>query len=69
MAKASKFTDEQRMEIALELLSSKMSHAEACRKWDISGTYSYKLEERALEILRGGIGRRGEQGREIEGQE
>jgi len=57
MARASKFTDEQKLEIALELLSGKMSHAEVCRKWDISSTYAYKLKDRALEILRGGIGR------------
>jgi len=59
MGRASKFTDEQKLEIALELLSGKMSHAEVCRKWDISSTYAYKLKDRALEILRGGIGRPG----------
>ena len=57
MAKASKFTDEQKLEIALELLSGKVSHAEVCRKWDISSTYAYKLKDRALEVLRGGIGK------------
>ena len=57
MARVSKFTDEQKLEIALELLSGKMSHAEICRKWDISSTYAYKLKDRALEILRKGIGR------------
>ena len=57
MARASKFTDEQKFEIALELLAGKMSHAEICRKWDISSTYAYKLKDRALEILRKGIGR------------
>jgi transposase-like protein len=57
MPKVSKFTDEQKMEIALELLAGKISHAEICRKWDISSTYAYKLKDRALEILRKGIGR------------
>lgn len=57
MGRASKFTDEQKLEIALELLASKMSAAEICRKWDISSTYAYKLKDRALEILRQGIGR------------
>lgn len=57
MARASKFTDEQKLEIAVELLSGKMSHAEVCRKWDISSTYAYKLKDRALEVLRGGIGK------------
>jgi transposase-like protein len=57
MARVSKFTDEQKLEIALELLSGKVSHAEVCRKWDISSTYAYKLKDRALEILRQGIGR------------
>ena len=45
------------MEIALELLAGKISHAEICRKWDISSTYAYKLKDRALEILRKSIGR------------
>lgn len=57
MARVSKFTDEQKLEIALELLSGKVSHAEICRKWDISSTYAYKLKDRALEILRKGIGK------------
>ena len=57
MPKASKFTDEQKFEIALDLISGKLSHAEICRKWDISSTYAYKLKDRALDILRSGIGR------------
>lgn len=56
MARASKFTDEQKMEVALDLISGKLSHAEICRKWDISSTYAYKLKDRALEVLRSGIG-------------
>jgi transposase-like protein len=56
MAKASKFTDEQKMEIALDLITGKLSNAEICRKWDISSTYAYKIRDRALEILRSGIG-------------
>jgi len=57
MDRASKFTDEQKFEIALDLLASKMSHAEVCRKWDISSTYAYKLKDRALELLSKGIGK------------
>ena len=57
MVKASKFTDEQKYEIALELLAGKLSHAEICRKWDISSTYAYKIKDRAIDILRKGIGR------------
>lgn len=57
MGRASKFTDEQKLEIALELLAGKLSHAEICRKWEISSTYAYKLKDRALEILRNGIDR------------
>jgi len=57
MARVSKFTNEQKLEIALELFSGKISHAEICRKWDISSAYAYKLKDRALEILRKGIGR------------
>jgi len=44
MGRALKFTDEQKLEIALELLAGKLSHAEICRKWDISSTYAYKLK-------------------------
>ena len=57
MAKASKFTDEQKFEIALDLLAGKMSHSEVCRKWDISSTYAYKLKDRAMELLRKGVGK------------
>ena len=57
MARASKFTDEQRLEIALEMLSGKVSVAEICRKWDIGSTYAYKLKDRAMELLRNGIGK------------
>ena len=52
-----KFTDEQKYEIATELVAGKLSHAEICRKWGISSTYAYKLRDRALELLRDGIGR------------
>ena len=57
MARASKFTDQQKLEIALELLAVRLSHAEICRKWDISSTYAYKLKDRAVEVLRKSIGR------------
>ena len=57
MPKAIKFTNEQKFEIALELLNGKLSHAEICRKYGISSTYAYKLRDRAMEILRQGIGR------------
>ncbi len=57
MAKVAKFTDEQKFEIALDLLAGKMSHAEICRKWDISSTYAYKLKDRAMELLRQSIGK------------
>jgi transposase-like protein len=55
MARASKFTDEQKFEIALEMLSGRMSVSEICRKWDIANSYAYKLKDRALELLRTGI--------------
>ena len=55
MPKEPKFTDEQKYEIALDLVSGKLSHAEICRKWGISTTYAYKLKDRALEVLRQGI--------------
>lgn len=57
MGRTSRFTDEQKMEIALELLSGKVSHAEICRKWDISSTYAYKIKDRALDLLRSGMGK------------
>ena len=40
MAHVSKFTDEQKLQIALDLLAGKLSHAEVCRKYDISSTYA-----------------------------
>ena len=57
MARASRFTDEQRMEIALDMLSGRMSVSEVCQKWDIGSTYAYKLKDRAIELLRTGIGK------------
>ena len=57
MPKGPKFTEDQKYEIALELVSGSLSHAEICRKWDISPTYAYKLKDRAFELLRQGIGR------------
>jgi transposase-like protein len=57
MSRVSKFTDEQKLQIALDLLAGKLSHAEVCRKYDISSTYAYKLKDRALDVLRDGIGR------------
>ena len=57
MSRPLKFTPEQRYEIAMELISGKLSHAEVCRKWGISSTYAYKLKDRALEVLREGMGR------------
>lgn len=56
MPKEPKFTEEQRYEISLDLISGKLSHGEICRKWDISATYAYKLKDRALDVLRAGIG-------------
>ena len=57
MAKVSKFTDEQKLQIALDLLSGKISTSEVCRKYEISTTYAYKLRDRAMEVLREGVGR------------
>ena len=57
MAKVSKFTEEQKFQIALELVAGKSSVSEVCRKFEISTTYAYKLRDRALEMLREGIGR------------
>ena len=57
MARDPKFTEEQKYEIAVELVSGMLSHSEICRKWDISPTYAYKLKDRALDLLRQGMGR------------
>lgn len=57
MSKERKFSDEQKYEIALDLISGKLSHAEICRKWEISSTYAYKLRDRALDLLREGMAR------------
>ena len=56
MARVSKFTEEQKLQIALDLLAGKLLGAEVCRKYDISATYAYKLKDRALDILRARIG-------------
>jgi transposase-like protein len=53
----SKFTDEQKYEIAMELIAGKSSLSEVCRKWSISSTYAYKLKDRALEAMRQGVAR------------
>jgi len=57
MPRKSRFTDEQKLEMALELLAGKLSHEELYRKYEISSTYAYKLKDRALEVLRQNIGR------------
>jgi len=57
MGRVSKFTDEQKFEIALDLIAGKLSHPEICRKHDISSTYAYKIKDRAMEILRNGVSR------------
>lgn len=57
IAKESKFTNEQRYRIVLDLMDSNIGHAEVCRKYGISSTYAYKLKDRALDILRKAIGR------------
>jgi len=56
MARESRFTDEQKMEMVLEMLAGKLSIGEVCRRYEISTTYAYKLKDRALEVLRAGIG-------------
>jgi transposase-like protein len=56
MSKSPKFTEEQKVEVVLELLAGKLSHAEICRKYGISSTYAYKLKDKAVELLRQGIG-------------
>lgn len=66
--KDGKFTDEQKFEIALEMITGKVSQAEVCRKWGISSTYAYKLKDRALEVMRSGIGKpAGQPSGEVEG--
>ena len=55
--KQGKFTDEQKFEIALEMISGRVSQAEVCRKWGISTTHAYKLKDRALALLKAGIGK------------
>ena len=57
MGRQPKFSDEQKLVIALDLLSAKRSHAEICRQYGISSTYAYKLKDRAMEILKANIAR------------
>jgi transposase-like protein len=51
MARASKFTDGQKLEIALDLLSGKMSQAHVCRKWDIRELIYYSLQALAIVLV------------------
>ncbi len=51
-----KLTDEQKIEIALDMLCAKLTHVEVCRKHGISVSYAYKIRDRAVKILRAGIG-------------
>jgi transposase-like protein len=63
-----KFTDAQKFEIALEMISGKLSQSEVCRKWGISTTYAYKLKDRALAAMRAGVVRpAGKPSAEVEG--
>lgn len=63
-----RFTDEQKYEIAMELLAGKVPHAELRRKWGISSTYACKLKDRALAVLKAGMGRpAGKPSTEVEG--
>ncbi len=57
MGQDAKFTDEQKLDVALAMLAGKQSASEICREYGISSTYAYKLKDRALAILRRGIGR------------
>jgi transposase-like protein len=54
ISKVAKFTDEQKYEIVLELVSGKLSHGEICRKYGISATYAYKLKNRGFGSAAGG---------------
>jgi len=56
MSRPLKFTEDQKYEIALDLVSGRLSHSEVCRKWGVSSTYAYKLKDRAMELLRQGMG-------------
>ena len=56
MGRPAKFSDEQKLEVALDLIGGKLSHSEICRKYGISSTYAYKIKDRAMEILRQNIG-------------
>ena len=57
MSKDSKFSTEEKYEIALDLVSGQLSHSEVCHKWNISSLYGYKMKDRALDLLRQGIGK------------
>ena len=46
-----KLTDKQKMEIALDMLGDKMSHARIRSKWGISSTDACKIRDQALEVF------------------
>jgi transposase-like protein len=63
-----RFTDAQKFEIALEMITGKLSQSEVCRKWNISSTYAYKLKDRALAAMRAGVAKpAGKSSAEVEG--
>ena len=55
MGRQPESTDGQKLAEVLDMLSGKLSHAEACRKYGTGSTYAYKLKDRAPEIPRANI--------------
>jgi len=51
------FTDEHRFQVPAEMPDGRFPRMEVCRKWGVGATYAHKLQARALEKLRTGIGK------------
>ena len=52
-----KLAAEQKFEIAIDMLCAKLTTAAVCYKHGISASCAYSIRNRALEVLRAGIGR------------
>jgi len=44
-------TDEQKTQIALDMLEGRMSHARICRKWGISRDCACRIRDHAIDLL------------------
>ncbi len=49
-----KLSNQEKFEIAMDLLSGNLSHKEVCVKYKISSDYAYTLKDKGLELMKRG---------------